>query len=76
MRGKTNRPIATARNQVPELLKYKQVEELLALSPRSVRRLVESGELRVTYVGRRSPRFKPEHVLAFVERGVVHRSTT
>ncbi len=49
---------------------YEMVEKALMLSPRSVRRLVECGELPVVYVGRHSPRFRPEDVLRFVERGL------
>ncbi len=75
-RGKTNRLIAKRAIEVFELMTYPMVQKALMLSPRSVRRLVESGELPVVYVGKHSPRFKPEDVLAFVERGLGVRSSS
>jgi excisionase family DNA binding protein len=48
----------------PLLLTKKQAAEALTISPRTLDRLRINGELPTVYLGRRSPRFRREDLLA------------
>jgi excisionase family DNA binding protein len=51
----------------PRLLTQEEVAERLAVSVKTVRRLVERGALQFTKIGSQF-RFKPEWVEAYIER--------
>jgi len=53
------------------LLTREQVARELGVSPRTVARLVERGELTYVRIGRLA-RFRPADLAAFVERALVH----
>jgi len=53
------------------LLNAEQVAELLGITPRSVRRLADAGELPRIRLGRRTCRYAPADVEALIERHVV-----
>jgi len=53
------------------LLTREQVARELGISPRTVARLVERGELTYVRIGRLA-RFRPADLAAFVERALIH----
>ena len=62
-------PEATAQRQLDRLLDYVEVQAILGLGYRSVRRLVAAGRLKAIRLGvvRGPVRFRREDVLAFLD---------
>lgn len=58
--------------QLPELMRVKDVCEALGISGPSVYRIMESGEIPYVKMGR-SRRVKKEDVLAYIDRNTVRR---
>jgi len=55
------------RHVAEQLLRVDEVAEFLAVSRRSVYRLVQSGQLRCVRVGAASPRIRVGDLIAFIE---------
>jgi excisionase family DNA binding protein len=57
-----------AEPRMPQLLTPEAVATSLAISPRSVRRLIERGELVGIKIGERKLRIAPDDFEAYIER--------
>jgi len=54
-------------SDMPQAVTVKQAAEMMAMSPRSVRRLMDRGELPFSRIGERSIRIKVEDIRRLLE---------
>lgn len=61
--------------QLPRLLSMEDVAEVLGLSLRTVRRMVEKRQLPIVILNRRTVRFRPEDIRDLIRRGYLPAKT-
>ena len=59
--------IVSPATSLPLLLTVSDVAQVLQLSPRTVRRMIDRGELSVVRLGRRTVRIRAETVASLIE---------